>query len=275
MWKGIKGTWAWESMFLGKPSKTSQIRSCILKQRLVKAMWVILSRDKGRSPDPWLPAHRIHYSTPEVNRASTCRTIILKCRLWFWFWSYRSGFLNETLSLHSYVLALDASLPTGTWSRTAAKGHLKIWCLLYWVVYSGVININQPKQNLPLQMPCALPPKHLVSSHPIWSPMPIHKRAPSTQVHYALQSQPAPSREQAFRKSIMHWDDIKEFQQIKGNFSGVQFKTFKQLKARVQSSAESKLHCVRFQLIFLVCAERPPRVEAGLQTWEITEATDT
>lgn len=88
-------------------------------------------------------------------------------------------------------------------------------------------------------------------------------------------SQLHPDREQTFRKRIMHWDDIKEFQQIKGNFSGVQFKTSKQLKAGVQSSPQRILHCVCFQLIFLVSAERPPQVEAGLQTREITEATDT
>lgn len=158
-------------------------------------MWVILSREKGRGPDTWLPAHSIHYSTPQVNRARTCRTIILKRRLRFWFWSYKSGFLNETLGLHSYVLALDVSLSTGACSRTAANWHLKILRLLHWVVYSVVTNSSQPKQNLSLQMPSALPQKCMVSSHLIRSPMPIHRGAPSTQVHYALQRQPAPSRQ--------------------------------------------------------------------------------
>jgi len=106
-------------------------------------------------------------------------------------------------SLHSYALALDACLSIGTCSRTAANWHLKIWCLLYWVVYSVVINSNQPKQNLSLQTPSALPPKCMVSSHP-WSPVPTHRRTPRTQVHSALQCQPAPSTQRASLQKNSH-----------------------------------------------------------------------
>ena len=31
-------------------------------------MWVILSREKGRGPYTWLPAHYIHYSTSEQSQ---------------------------------------------------------------------------------------------------------------------------------------------------------------------------------------------------------------
>lgn len=66
-----------------------------------------------------------------------------------------------------------------------------------------------------------------------------------------------------------------QLQQIKDGFSGVQFKTFKQLKAEYDPHhKEFYIVCVSNWFSF-VSSERPPQVEAGLQTWEITEATDT
>lgn len=87
-------------------------------------------------------------------------------------------------------------------------------------------------------------------------------------------SQLHPERKQAFRERISEMTG-KRSKKIKGNFSGIQLKTPQQLQAGVQSSPQRILHCACFQLVFLVSAKRPPQVEAGLQTWETTEATDT
>lgn len=129
-------------MSLGKPSPASQIKSCFWKQRLEKARWVIPSRHLTASPP--LPSAR----------ASARRTPVPRCRLWVSFCQYRAGFLHQIPSLSSFVLAFHACLSMGTRSRIAANCHLKIWCLLFWD--SAVINSNQPKQSLSLQMPHTL-----------------------------------------------------------------------------------------------------------------------
>lgn len=138
-------------------------------------MRVILSRERAetRTPDGQPSA----FTTLHHKRRETVYAGRLS---WSAGYGFDSEVTNQVFLMKHWVLALEPSLSIGTCSRTAANWNRKIWCLLYWVVYSVVINGNQPKQNLPLQRPGALPLKCMVSSRQIWSPMPIHRRTPSS-----------------------------------------------------------------------------------------------